>query len=51
MSDCRGFPHERLHQDGSREKGKKIITIPTRIGIVIRKGNTCQLVDKNFGVL
>ncbi len=34
MSDCRGFPHERLHQDGSREKEKKILTIPTRIGIV-----------------
>ncbi|NEQ84100.1 MAG: hypothetical protein F6K26_29150 [Moorea sp. SIO2I5] len=26
MSDCRGFPHERLHQDGSREYGLKNIS-------------------------
>ncbi|NET66761.1 MAG: hypothetical protein F6K63_21170 [Moorea sp. SIO1G6] len=31
MSNCRGFPHERLHQDGNM--ALKIITIPTRIAI------------------
>ncbi|NEO75369.1 hypothetical protein [Moorena sp. SIO4G3] len=35
MSDCRGFPHSLLHQDGSREKGTKILAIPTRIGISV----------------
>ncbi|WP_424101458.1 hypothetical protein [Moorena producens] len=34
MSDCRGFPHERLHQDGNM--ASKIITIPRRIPIVKR---------------
>ena len=28
-----GFPHERLHQDGSREKGTKIIAI--HLGLVL----------------
>ncbi|NEO76137.1 MAG: hypothetical protein F6J99_07740 [Moorea sp. SIO4G3] len=32
-----GNPHERLYQDGSREYGIKILSIPTRIAINPRK--------------
>ncbi|NEO48887.1 MAG: hypothetical protein F6K55_34265 [Moorea sp. SIO4A3] len=42
MSDCRGFPHERLHQDGSREKRTKILTI--HLGLVYYAFPACSQV-------